>query len=132
MALAEVGDGAAVRAVQAGHCHDIDPLLAGPGELTRRVQAAAVAVEKQGYHHAGMVGRVSTLLRVGIENDREVERLSHRIPNEVRHVPGWHQLVQRGRQQPTLIDVPGAKHLGHEPSESPPSLAVEKVTRTGS
>jgi hypothetical protein len=45
-------------------------------------------------------------------------------------VPGRHELVQRGRQQPALIDLPGAKHLGHGPSESPRSLAVETLTRT--
>jgi hypothetical protein len=79
-----------------------------------------------------MVGRVAALFRLGVEDGREVERLPHRIAHEVRHVSEWHELVQRERQQPALIDVPGAKHLGREPSESPRSLVVERITRTGS
>lgn len=98
VALAEIGDGAEVGPVQAGDGHDIDPLLTGAGELARGVQTAAVAVEQQGHHHAGMIGRVSALLRVGGEDGREVERLPHRIAHEVRHVPGRNELVQRGRQ----------------------------------
>lgn len=39
MALAKVGDRAKVRPVQPGHRHHVDPLFAGTGELTGRVQA---------------------------------------------------------------------------------------------
>src|SRR3954466_2501980 len=38
------------------------------GELTRGVEAAAVAVEQQRPHHAGMVWRVAALLGVGVED----------------------------------------------------------------
>ena len=100
MTLAELGDGAEVRPVQAGERHEVDPLLAGTGELARGVQAAAVAVEKQRHHHAGMVGRIPPLLGVGIEYGREIERLAHRVANKMRHVPGRHELMQGGRQKP--------------------------------
>ena len=132
VALAEVGDGAEIRPVQAGHGHDIDPLLTGTSELARRVQPPAVAVEQERHHHARMVGRVAALFRVGVENGREVERLPHRVAHEMRHMPGRHELVQRGRQQPALIDIPEAKHLGHKPNESPQDTPVETLTRTGS
>jgi hypothetical protein len=42
--LAEVGNGVEVWPVQPGHRHDIDPSLVSLGELTRGVQAAAVAI----------------------------------------------------------------------------------------
>ena len=56
----------------------------------------------------------------------------HHVANEVRHVPGRHKLVQRGRQKPALMNIIGAKHLGHGLSESPSGHAVEMTTRTGS
>ena len=62
---------------------------------------------------------VAVLFAVGVEDDRQIERFPHRVADEVRHVPGRHELVQRGRQKPALIDIPGAKHPGHEPSETP-------------
>ena len=132
MALAEIRDGAEVGTVQACDRHDVDPLLTGAGELARRVDATAVAVEQERHHHAGMVGREAALLRVGVANSREVERLAHCVSDEVRQVAGWHELVHRGRQKPTLVHVPRAKGLGHEPSESSQTPAVETLTRTGS
>jgi hypothetical protein len=132
VALAEVGDGPEVRPVQAGHRHNVDPLLAGAGELTRRVQATAVAIEKQGHHHAGMVGRIAALLGVAVDNSRKVEPFAHRVTDEMRQVTGRHELMQRGRQKPALIDIPRAKHFGHEASESPRSHPVQRITRTGS
>ena len=86
VALAEVGDGAEVRPVQAGDRHDVDPLLAGAGKLTRGVEAAAVAVEQQRHHHAGMVGRVAALLGVAC---REWPRgRAPRAPCRGRSAPG--------------------------------------------
>ncbi len=66
MALAEIRDSAEVRAVQSRHRHDVDPLLAGAGQLTRGVDPAAVAVKQQGGHHAGMIGREAALLAIAV------------------------------------------------------------------
>ena len=79
-----------------------------------------------------MVGRKAALLGVGAPDGREVEGLAHRVPDKVRQVTRRHELMHRGRQKPALIDVPGAKHLGHKPSESPRNDPVETITRTGS
>lgn len=81
---------------------------------------------------AGMVRREAALFCVAVEDGREVEHLPHCVAYEVRHVPRRHERVQRGPQQPTLISVPGAKHFGHETSESSLSLTVETLIRAGS
>ena len=101
--------------VQAGDGHHVDALLAGAGQLTRGVEAAAVAVEQERHHHAGVVGREAALFRVGLQDGREVEGLAHRVPDEVRQVSWRDELKHGGRQQPALIDVPCAKHFGHRP-----------------
>ena len=43
-----------------------------------------LAVEQKRHHHAGMVRREAALLRVGVKNGREVERLAHCVSDEVR------------------------------------------------
>jgi hypothetical protein len=106
VAPAEIRDGAEVRTVEARDRHHIDPLLTGAGELARGVDATTVAVEQKRHHHAGMVGWEAALLRVGVKNGREVERLPHCVSDEVRQVIRRHELVHRGRQKPALIHVP--------------------------
>ena len=78
-----------------------------------------------------MAGRVAAFPAVAVEDGREVERLSHHAGHEVRHMPERYELVQRRRQQPALIDIPGAKHLG-QGQVNYYSVAVETLTRTGS
>ena len=52
--------------------HDVDPLFAGTSKQTGRIQAPAIAVEQKRHHHAGMVGRITAFLGVGVEDDGEV------------------------------------------------------------
>ena len=113
MALAEVTDGAEVRPVQPGDGHHVHPLLAGPGQLPAGVDAAAVAIQKQGHQHAGMVGRLVLLGLVDARDRRKVERFAHRVPHEMRQMPRRHELMHRRRQQPRLINVPRTKGLAH-------------------
>jgi hypothetical protein len=79
-----------------------------------------------------MVGREAALLGVAVEDSREVERLAHRVADEMREVPWRDELVHRGRQKPALIDIPAAKDLGHGPRKSPRNRAVQSLTQTGS
>lgn len=58
-----------------------------------------------------MVDWVAALLRERVENGREVERLPRCVPHKLRHVFGRHELLQRGRQQPVIIDVLGRNIL---------------------
>ncbi len=127
VAAPEARHGAEVRPLQPRHRHEIDPLLARPGDPARGVDAAAVAVEQQRHHHPRVVGRVAALLVVGREDHREVERLAHGVADEVREVPGRDQLVRRGRQQPALVHVPGTEGLRHPRRESRPPRRRERL-----
>lgn len=132
MTLAEIGDRPEVRPLQPGHCHEIDPLLAGPRELTRRINAAAIAVQQQRDHHRRMVRRLPALFGVRAQYLAQIQCLAHRLPNEMRRMIRRHELMDRRRQKPTLIHMPGAKALAHEPRESRPYSAVQQNTRTAS
>jgi hypothetical protein len=115
MPLAEVTDGAEVRPVQPGDRHHVHPLFAGACQLTAGVDAAAVAIQQQCHQHTGMVGRLALLTLVDAHDRRQVQRLAHRVPHEMRQVPRRHKLTHRRRQQPCLIHVPRAKALAHAP-----------------
>lgn len=113
MPLAEVADGAEVRPVQPGHRHNVEALLARPRQLPARINAAAVAVEQQRHQHPRMIGRLALLSLVHAKDRRKVQGFAHRVANEMRQVPGRHKVVNRGRQQPSLIHIPRPKGLAH-------------------
>jgi hypothetical protein len=113
MALAEIADRPEVRPVQTRHRHDVQPLLARPGQLPAGVEPAAVPVEKKRRQHAGVVGRLALCARVRPRDRRQVQTLAHRVPHEMRKVTRRYELVDRRRQQPDLIHVPCAKALAH-------------------
>jgi hypothetical protein len=94
----ELADGAEVRPVQRRHRLEVQPLFAGTGDPPRRVDAAAVGVEQQRHHHRRVVRRIAAWLRVGREDGSEVELLRHDVTDQMRGVPLWHELLDRGRQ----------------------------------
>ena len=116
MTLPEVADGPEVGPLQRAHRHEVEPLLQRPGDPPRGIDALAVGVEQQSNHHRRVVGRVAARLVVGRHDGAKVERLAHQITHRVRRMPGRHEVVDRGRQQPRLIDVPRTKGLAHAPS----------------
>jgi hypothetical protein len=81
-----------------------------------------------------MIGRKAALLIVDIHDPRQLQARANRVANKVGHVPGRHQILDRRRQQPNLINVPRSKCLAHPPFESRRPFLVEKnpITRTGS
>ena len=113
VATPEGGHGAEVRPLHAGHRHEVHALFAAARDPPRRVDAAAIGVKQQRHHHPRVVGRVAALLVERGKDGGEVQRLAHGVADEVREVPGRHQLARRGRQQPTLIHIPRAKGLRH-------------------
>lgn len=56
-----------------------------------------------------MIGRKAALLVVGIHDRRQVQTRANRVAHKVRNVPGRHQILDRRRQQPNLINVPRTK-----------------------
>ncbi len=143
MALPEVADGAEIRPLQAGHRHDVEPLLAAPGDPPRGVDALGVGIEQQRHHHRRVVGRLAALLPlVGLDDRRKVQLAAHQLAHQMRRMARRHEVVDRRRQQPDLIHVPRPKGLAHRPNprscalptESPQYLAVERNlnSRTGS
>jgi transposase-like protein len=95
-----------VRSLHPRHRHEVHPLLAALHDATRRVDPLAVRIEQQRRDHHRVVGRMAPLLGVGVHDARQVQRLANRIPNEVRQVTLGHKVVDRGREQHDLLDVP--------------------------
>jgi hypothetical protein len=113
MALAKIADGAEVRRLQPGDRHDVDPLRTRHGDPARGVEPAAVRIQQQRGHHRRMVRRLAPVLRVGVEDRPKVQRLAHQIADQMRRMSGRHEVVDRRRQQPSLIHVPNPKGLAH-------------------
>ena len=111
--LAEVADGAEVRFLQACHRHEVEALLAGSSNPARGIDPPAVGVQKKRRHHRRVIGRLAPLLGVVRQDRRQVQALAHRLADEVRRMPGRHEVVERRRQQPSLVHVPRTKGFAH-------------------
>src|SRR5690606_4007605 len=127
MAAAELGDGAEIGPVHRRHRHEIQPLFAGLRQSSRGIDAAAVAVEQQRHHQRRMKRRKAALLFVAIKDSAQIEIVAHGVANEMRDVPCRHEISQRRRQNPGLIDVPRTESLAHPPTESRFALYVEQI-----
>jgi hypothetical protein len=134
MPLAELANRAEVRMLHPRHRRKIQPLLAASSDPPRRVDTLTVRIKQQRHHHARMIGRKAALPVVAIHDRRQVQTGPNRVADKVGHVPGRHQILDRRRQQPNLINVPWTKCFAHPPFESRHLFFVEKnpITRTGS
>lgn len=70
--------------------------------------------------HAYLTAKVNPPYASPHSDGREIERLPHRIMAEVLHAP-W-------RQDPALIPIQEAKHIGQQPNESASQPVVERIT----
>ncbi len=114
MALAEVADGAEIRPLHAGHRHHVEPLLTAPGDPPRGVDPLRIRVQQQGHHHRRVVGRLAALLLlVGLDDRRQVQLAAHQLTHQMRRMARRNEVVDRRRQQPDLIHVPGSIGLAH-------------------
>jgi hypothetical protein len=110
MAPPELIDDAKVRALHPGHRHDVEALLARPGDPPRGVDALGVGVQQERHHHRRMVGRLAPLLPLVLRQDRrEVQLRAH----QMRRMARRHEVVDRRRQQPHLVHIPRPKGLAH-------------------
>src|SRR5882672_4883143 len=126
MAFAELADRAEIRTLHPRHRRKIQPLLAAPRDPPRRVDTLAIRIKKKRRHHARMVRRIAALLVIAIHDRRQVQTGANRVADKVGHVPARHQILDRWRQQPNLINVPRTKCLAHPPVESRRLPFVEK------
>ncbi len=133
--LPKVADGTEVRLLHCGHRHEVQALLARPGDPPRRVDPLGVGVQQKGRHHRRVIRRGPPLLPVALHNPLQVQRFPHRVPDEVRHMAGRNQILNRRWQQPHLLHIPTPKSLAHGGISPPSKAAVHAeggITRTGS
>ena len=125
VSAAEFADGAEVRPVQRSDRLEVQPFFAATRDPTRGVDTLAVGVEQQRHHHAWVIRRKAARLRVGRQDGAEMQLLAHDVAHQMRRMPSGHKVLHRRRQQPNLVNTPGAKALRHGTSESTHDRFVE-------
>jgi hypothetical protein len=65
-----------------------------------------------------MIRRLPTLLVIGRQDRRQIQFAAHNLPHQVGGMLGRYKIVDRGRQQPSLIHVPRSEGLCHPTIES--------------
>lgn len=113
MALSKVADRAKVGRLPRRHSHEVDPLLTRDGDPPRGVAPLAVGIQQQRRHHDGGVWRMPAVFRVGLQDGRQVQRVSDQVPHEMSQMPRGNQLMNRRGQQHHLINVPRFECFRH-------------------
>lgn len=118
MPPAELRNRPEIRLVAGRHRQEVQPLLARPRQPTGRVDPSAVAVEQHRRHHPRIERRVAAKFGVTGQDRRQIQLLSHQVPDKMGDMIRRNELIDRWRQKLRLVNQPRAKSLAHDPSES--------------
>src|ERR1019366_8837291 len=131
MPLAEIRDGVVI-GMLVGRQEAKGHIFMGSGfDLARAIDPHAVAVKQEPQHHLWRIGRLAAAI-LGIVRgiDRtKVQRLHH-IHQKARKMLLWKPIVQRRRQQQSLIQIVGAKTLSHEQHLKTDAHSSKRFCRT--
>src|ERR1039457_405114 len=131
MPLAEIRDGVVI-GMLVGRQEAKGHIFMGSGfDLARAIDPHAVAVKQEPQHHLWRIGRLAAAI-LGIVRgiDRtKVQRL-HYIHQKARKMLLWKPIVQRRRQQQSLIQIVGAKTLSHEQHLKTDAHSSKRFCRT--
>src|ERR1039458_6151458 len=131
MPLAEIRDGVVI-GMLVGRQEAKGHIFMGSGfDLARAIDPHAGAVKQEPQHHLWRIGRLAAAI-LGIVRgiDRtKVQRLHH-IHQKARKMLLWKPIVQRRRQQQSLIQIVGAKTLSHEQHLKTDAHSSKRFCRT--
>src|ERR1022692_1018320 len=131
MPLAEIRDGVVI-GMLVGRQEAKGHIFMGSGfDLARAIDPHAGAVKQEPQHHLWRIGRLAAAI-LGIVRgiDRtKVQRL-HYIHQKARKMLLWKPIVQRRRQQQSLIQIVGAKTLSHEQHLKTDAHSSKRFCRT--
>src|SRR5260370_25893583 len=112
--------------IQSNDHQEVGPLPTRLGDPSRRVDAAAIAVQQQRCHHRRIVRRLTLLARVARADLRQREMLPNQAHHQPRQMILANEVLHRGRKQLRLVDAPGAEALGNNLNQTSAPTSTPK------